>query len=113
MVAARRFVGSTLIGWGRVAVADVVVLLVSEVVTNAVVHAGPHGPGDEVVVAVGRVGDAIRVEVADGHPGLPVVGDGAVGGLSGRGCLLVDALASAWGVTANGSGKVVWFEVRA
>jgi NAD+ kinase len=47
---ARRFVGSRLEEWGMPKAVDVAVLLTSEVVTNAVVHAGPHGDGDEVVV---------------------------------------------------------------
>jgi hypothetical protein len=111
--AARQFVESELIRWGRGNVADVVVLLVSEVVTNVVVHAGPHGPSEKMVVAASVVGDAVRVEVTDRHPGFPVVGDGTVDALSGRGMVLLDALASAWGVLPIHSGKLVWFEVRA
>jgi anti-sigma regulatory factor (Ser/Thr protein kinase) len=89
-----------------------VVLLTSEVVSNVILHAGPHGPGTEVVVALSRTAERIRVEVADGHPGFPKVGDDAVDKVSGRGLLILDALADAWGVTPDGSGKVVWFEVQ-
>ncbi len=90
------------------------VLLTSEVVTNVVLHAGPHRPTDEVVLCVGLTEDRVRVEVTDQHPGIPRIG-AAVGsdGLSGRGVLLMDVLASAWGVVPNGRGKVVWFEVQA
>jgi hypothetical protein len=53
------------------------------------------------------------VEVGDSHARFPILGDGAVDKLSGRGLLLLDALADSWGVTPDGSGKVVWFEVLA
>ena len=111
--AARRFVGSSLVDWNRPQEVDVVVLLTSEVVTNAILHAGPHGPGAEVVVALSRTGDVVRVEVADGHPGIPVVGDGDLDRPCGRGLVLLDALAKTWGVTTANSGKGVWFEVQA
>lgn len=88
-------------------------LLASEVATNVVQHAGPHFAGSEMVVVVSTTVGGVRVEVADGHPGVPVVGDGSLDGLSGRGVLLLDALASAWGVIPDSPGKVVWFEVSA
>ena len=109
---ARRFVLSALSGWSQEAT-DVVVLLTSEVVTNVIRHAGPHLPGEHVLVGVARTADGVRVEVADGHPGMPVVGPGGLDQLSGRGLLCLDAWASAWGVVPNDSGKVVWFEVAA
>ena len=88
-------------------------LLTSEVMTNAVVHAGAHRPGDEVKVSLTRTDGLVRVEVTDGHPGVPVAGDGARHNLGGRGTLLLDVLSSAWGVSPTGSGKAVWFELRA
>lgn len=110
---ARRFVGSRLKGWGMPGAVDIAILLTSEVVTNAVVHAGPHSEEDEVVIGVDRSVGRVRVEVTDGHQGTPVRGDGAVDRESGRGLLLLDALSSAWGVTRCDAGKVVWFEVDA
>ena len=90
------------------------VLLTSEVVTNAVLHAGPHRPTDEVVLCVVLTDDRVRVEVTDQHPGTPRINTSAGSdGLSGRGILLLDILASAWGVVPSGRGKVVWFEVQA
>jgi anti-sigma regulatory factor (Ser/Thr protein kinase) len=109
---ARRFVRASLVDWEGAAVIDVVVLLTSEVVSNVILHAGPHGPGSEVVVALRRTGNRIRIEVADGHPGFPAIGDGALDQISGRGLLILDALADVWGVTPEGDGKVVWFEVE-
>ena len=62
---------------------------------------------------VSLVGHTVRVEVADGNAEVPVLGAGPIDRLSGWGLPLVDALASGWRVTPDGSGKVVWFEVRA
>lgn len=109
---ARRFVGSTLGTWGETGAVDVVVLLTSEVVTNAVLHAGPHHAGEEMVMELVWDEDVIRVEVKD-HAGRLPVARHIPGALGGRGLPILDALASAWGVTPCHSGKVVWFEVQA
>lgn len=84
---------------------------VSELVTNAVIHAGPYSRGEDVAVDVECSAGVVRVAVTDCGGGTVVRGDGATDGLSGRGLLLVDALADSWGVTEYGSGRVVWFEV--
>jgi anti-sigma regulatory factor (Ser/Thr protein kinase) len=110
--AARRFVRSSLVDWDRAAVVDVVELLTSEVVSNVIRHAGPHGPGTEVVVDLRREAGRIRIEVPDSHPGFPAIGNGSLDKTSGRGLLLLDALADAWGVRPERPGKVVWFEVQ-
>jgi anti-sigma regulatory factor (Ser/Thr protein kinase) len=83
-----------------------VTLLVSEVVTNAIVHAGT-----EVEVSVGLTPDAVRIEVTDKESVLPTPRDATDEETSGRGLALLEALASAWGVEAGPEGKVVWFEV--
>lgn len=92
---------------GRAAVRiEDVALVVSELVTNAVVH----GDGDitlNVVVAP----DAVRVEVEDREPGLPGPVDAAVDSESGRGLLLVSRLATHWGVRPVTAGKVVWADI--
>jgi anti-sigma regulatory factor (Ser/Thr protein kinase) len=86
-----------------------VALVVSELVTNAVVH----GDGDitlNVVVAEG----AILVEVEDREPELPGRLDPRVDAESGRGLLLVSRIAREWGVRpAAGRGKVVWADLPA
>lgn len=92
---------------------DFVVLLVSEVVTNAVIHAGPHNAGEKIGITVTYADAVARVEVTDCHPGILTMGSGDLEGLGGRGLLLLDAISHAWGVTSVGSGKTVWFEVRA
>ncbi|WP_254711576.1 ATP-binding protein [Streptomyces sp. TRM64462] len=87
--------------------ADTAELLTSELVTNALIHT-EHG----AVVTALLGPSTLRVEVRDfvaelPDPYTPVTDDGT----HGRGLLLVQALADAWGVQAQGVGKVVWFEL--
>ena len=87
---------------------EAVLLLTSELVTNAVHHgAGP------VAVHVAWGGGAVRVEVEDQSPGWPVVQAIDREALNGRGLILVDGLSSGWGVLAGGTGKTVWFTLDA
>lgn len=85
---------------------DEVALAVSEVVTNAVVHAGSHVGLRAFVTSTG-----VRVEVDDNSSHLPVVRRYAASAGTGRGLHLVDACVDAWGVTPTASGKTVWFEI--
>lgn len=104
---ARRFVDRVLNQWHCEELLDVVQLLVSELVTNAVVHAG-----SDVEVAVRLLTGSVRIEVVDRSPTVELSpstpGDRDE---SGRGLLLVETLASAWGVEPMERGKSVWFEV--
>ena len=86
--------------------AEHAVLLTSEVVTNAL----RHGTG-QVRVDCDADDVVVRVEVGDDDGGRPHVRRVGTDDESGRGMFLVDALASAWGVTDTAHGKVVWFEV--
>jgi anti-sigma regulatory factor (Ser/Thr protein kinase) len=96
------------------ALVEIAVLLTSEVVTNAVVHADPDALASELVVRLAVTDDVVRIEVHDDGPGAPTVGDGAADDEFGRGMVLVEHLASAWGVVPDPvGGKSVWFEVRA
>jgi anti-sigma regulatory factor (Ser/Thr protein kinase) len=84
---------------------DDVTLVVSELVTNAVVH----GTGDVTLHVVGNA-DGIRVEVGDDLPSegeLPVEESRE----TVRGLLLVSRIARHWGVRAEGAGKVVWADL--
>ncbi|MCU1595331.1 MAG: ATP-binding region ATPase domain protein [Frankiales bacterium] len=87
---------------------DTAVLLTSEVVTNAVEHAGP---GPVRLSADGRP-DRVRVEVCDDSDVQPVVRPLDEEATSGRGLSMVAALATTWGVTARHPGKAVWFELE-
>lgn len=105
--AARRFVSSVLAEWGLRAAYDAAEVLVSEVVTNAVLHARTP-----FAVTVTRSADAVRVSVSDGSPAVPQQRMYGPDSTTGRGMRLVNSLALRWGVEADGSGgKVVWFEV--
>ncbi|GGT49722.1 ATP-binding protein [Streptomyces kurssanovii] len=95
---------------GAADAADVAELLASELVTNALIHTD-HG-----AVVTATVEDArLHVEVQDFMAGLPVRDiPNADLGTGGRGLVLVERLADAWGVrTAQGVGKVIWFELHA
>jgi len=85
-----------------------VALLTSEVVTNAVLHAGT--PAEVTVRADGA---GVRVEVADGATAPPVRRLGySRTATTGRGCLLLDGMATRWGWTPLAAGKVTWFVVE-
>jgi anti-sigma regulatory factor (Ser/Thr protein kinase) len=81
-------------------------LCVSEVVTNAVLHAGT-----DVHFSVSFNGDRVRVEVGDGSPVTPVRKHYDLVAPTGRGILLIEELADGWGVEPTDTGKVVWFEL--
>ena len=93
---------------------DTLELLVSELVTNAVVHAG-LGPEDPISVHITSRVDRVRLVVSDPGPGFsrPVARSGDVLAPGGRGVAIVDALSDAWGVDVDGSGCTVWCEVAA
>jgi anti-sigma regulatory factor (Ser/Thr protein kinase) len=81
-------------------------LLTSELVTNAVLHAGTP-----LCVTLHILPGRIRVDVADGSTSLPALKDYGREAATGRGLTLFDTLASNWGVQAVEGGKIVWFEV--
>ncbi|MFJ4918252.1 SpoIIE family protein phosphatase [Streptomyces sp. NPDC088725] len=109
---ARAFVRDTLQGWGFSDVVDDAVVLTSELVTNAVIHAGTSAD-----VLCLRTEDGVRVEVADRYPEreVPMQGTGKSLGSpdreNGRGLLLCAALASRWGVEYTPTYKKVWFQL--
>jgi anti-sigma regulatory factor (Ser/Thr protein kinase) len=103
--AARRFVVRSLRAAG-VTVDDGLPVVVSELVTNSVLHASST---TQVRVHVGE--QVVRVEVHDTDPTLPVLRRPAPDTVTGRGLVLVDALSDRWGAEGNGDGKVVWFEL--
>jgi serine phosphatase RsbU (regulator of sigma subunit)/anti-sigma regulatory factor (Ser/Thr protein kinase) len=113
VAAARCFVSDTLISWGLSA-ADVrvtdAVLLVSELVTNAIVHAGTA-----VRLTCRMHGSTVEISVLDRHPARmipdPPSAADAIDRPSGRGLLLPAALSSSWGVTYAPAAKVIWFRL--
>lgn len=88
-----------------------VLLLLTELVTNAVRHSGT-GPGKPVAVVVHQWPGGVRVEVADSGPGFTWAGrPSPAEETGGWGLLLVDRLADRWGVAPSASGARVWFEI--
>jgi anti-sigma regulatory factor (Ser/Thr protein kinase) len=106
--AARRFVRDVLMSRDvPEPVVETVQLLTSEVVTNAIVHAGT-GPR----LSVSLPDRKVRVAVADQCGGRPVRRFPPPESPTGRGMVIVDELAAAWGVdVGDDGGKQVWFEV--
>jgi GAF domain-containing protein/anti-sigma regulatory factor (Ser/Thr protein kinase) len=85
---------------------DVAVLLTSELVTNAVLHAATSA---RLTVAVGP--DRVRVEVADSDGTLPQPRQADEEAIGGRGLAMVALLAARWGADRTDRGKAVWFEL--
>lgn len=90
---------------------DVLELLVSELVTNAVRH-GASDPHESILVRAGHTDGSVRVEVCDEGAGFEP-GPDPRGALEpgGNGLLLVETLASRWGVS-RGQPSCVWFETE-
>jgi anti-sigma regulatory factor (Ser/Thr protein kinase) len=82
-------------------------LLVSELVTNCLLHA--HSA---ITLSIDCSEDTLEVEVGDDGDELPIVKQPTEDSHHGRGMWLVDALAADWGITARpAGGKIVWFRL--
>lgn len=104
---ARAFVGATLREWGLDDDADVL-LAVSELVTNALLHARTP-----MTVRVTSEGDGVvLIAVTDGSVVPPRGRRFTVESGTGRGLRLLDSLSEEWGVETHGSGKTVWARMR-
>ncbi|MFH9013663.1 SpoIIE family protein phosphatase [Streptomyces sp. NPDC017943] len=112
VASARSFVRDTLQGWGFADIVDDAVVLTSELVTNAVVHAGTSAD-----VLCLRSDEGARIEVADRYPEreVPLQGSAVTMGSpdreGGRGLQLCAALAGRWGVEYTPTHKTVWFRL--
>jgi anti-sigma regulatory factor (Ser/Thr protein kinase) len=104
---ARAFLRSTLETWQLDGFGEVTEVLTSELVTNVVRHVG-----SPMTLRALRQPSSIRVEVEDSSSDTPFARDAKPLDETGRGLLLVAALADEWGVTQHGDhGKTVWFEI--
>jgi anti-sigma regulatory factor (Ser/Thr protein kinase) len=103
---ARRFLRATLDGWDAAGFTDNAELILTELVTNAILHAKT-----EIVIRVDLGASALRLEVADRSPRQPVARHYSAEATTGRGLSLVDALAERWGVQPEVDGKTVWAEL--
>jgi anti-sigma regulatory factor (Ser/Thr protein kinase) len=104
---ARRFIAGVLSGFGA---AEDIVLCVCELASNAVLHSCSREPGGQFTVRVSvSPAGRIRAEVVDrGGPWQP---GPAPDEEHGRGLLIVDALATRWGVTGSEAGRSAWLEL--
>ncbi|WP_149179138.1 SpoIIE family protein phosphatase [Streptomyces sp. TRM49041] len=105
---ARHMIGAAVRAWAGRDRADEIELAADELITNALLHTD----GGAIVTLRMLTGPErrLRVEVEDRSSALPRRRDAGEDGVSGRGLLLVDRLADAWGVESRGSGKCVWCE---
>jgi CheY-like chemotaxis protein len=107
VVAARRFLAERCAEWGCDELVEDAQLVATELVTNALVHAG-----STCVLRVGLSDDVLRLQVVDLGPGMPDPQSADQGDEHGRGLLLVSMLCSAWGVEMlPDGGKIVWAEM--
>ena len=103
---ARRWVTDALTGTGAEVLVPDAELVVSELVTNALLHAGPP-----VTLRVHVTPTTVRIEVGDTSRVTPVRALARADAMTGRGLALVAALARDWGVEPTAEGKVVWCEL--
>lgn len=106
VMVARRFVRDRLTAWEATDYLDSALVVTSELVTNAVLHARTT-----LTVKVEVQGPTVRVEVYDENPRLPIMAPCPPDATSGRGLSLVAALATSWGMENRDDGKVVWAAV--
>jgi serine/threonine-protein kinase RsbW len=105
---ARGELRKTLTDWGLIQIEDAALLVLSELLTNAVCHARVS-PGREIETRYRPVSDGVRIEVHDASDERPVLRSLNGDAVSGRGLSLVDALADRWDVSdRDGPGKAVW-----
>jgi anti-sigma regulatory factor (Ser/Thr protein kinase) len=103
---ARAFLRDTLQTWKLDGFGDVTELLVTELVANVVTHVDAP-----MTLRVYREPKRVRVEIDDPSSELPEVHHPDSADEHGRGVLLVDQLADAWGAELHEGGKTVWFEL--
>ena len=104
---ARHFVRDVLLAWGLDPLVDDAQLGTSELVANAIRHAGT-----DLVLTI-RVDGVVTIAIQDGQPELrrPVIADSDFLAENGRGLHIVAAIAQDWGITTAANGKVVWFNL--
>jgi anti-sigma regulatory factor (Ser/Thr protein kinase) len=105
--AARRFVERVLRLWGEDDLLVDASLVISELATNAVEHAG-----SPFRVRLHRIGEIVRISIEDVGPARPQLRVAAPDDFGGRGVAIVRELAQLWGCDSLPDGKIVWAELR-
>jgi anti-sigma regulatory factor (Ser/Thr protein kinase) len=107
--AARRVVSALLPAWELEDLTDDAMLVVSELVSNAVQHA----PGtDSFELELVRRTNGLRIALADGTSVQPIISELTDDHPDGRGLVIVAALASRWGSEEHHGGKRVWVDIE-
>jgi len=104
--AARRLARQLLGGWGLEDLEWTVTQVVSELATNAVIHART-----DFAVTISASGPGVRIEVRDQSPKRPLPRLYDTEATTGRGLRLVAQMSRAWGVEQHSGGKTVWAEI--
>jgi anti-sigma regulatory factor (Ser/Thr protein kinase) len=104
----RQFVRQVLDDWGIATGMSrhAMIFLASELASNAVEHAG-----NGFSVSIRRSADLAHVEVCDADATLPTLREPSLESERGRGLMIMDRVACAWGAEPAARGKVVWFEL--
>ena len=105
---ARRATRDALTAWRVAHLEETALLVVSELVTNAVLHA--RAGASAIALRLETSGDRLRIEIHDGDPCGPDPRTPTPLDESGFGLLLVEAMADKWGVLQTSTGKAVWAE---
>jgi anti-sigma regulatory factor (Ser/Thr protein kinase) len=106
--ATRQFVAETLESWNLHHYLEDASIVVSELATNAVIHA--HS---DFTVSLSSNGGSLRVSVRDSSHVVPVLRSPLPTTVSGRGLVLVTAIATRWGTQLVDDGKLIWAEIGA
>lgn len=104
---ARAFVKDALESWGHASLTSDATLVVSELISNAVIHA--HSSASLTLL---NLDDGIQIRVEDDEPTPPEIRWINEESTGGRGLHIVDALSDDWGVEASPPGKIVWLDIR-
>jgi anti-sigma regulatory factor (Ser/Thr protein kinase) len=87
---------------------DAIILMISELITNALRHGSPPA-----TISVNTEGRRVRVAVSDHSPEVPHVLPMEPTRVGGNGMRIIDSLSNTWGYEPVDGGKAVWFEVVA
>jgi anti-sigma regulatory factor (Ser/Thr protein kinase) len=104
--AARQYLTETLRSWELDGLIDDAALVVSELATNAVIHAE-----SDFAVGLSRHRDGVRIDVSDASPNAPLLPRGGDPVVGGRGLRVVASLSTNWGHRLIDGGKLVWAEL--
>jgi len=105
---ARRFVSEVLREWNVGELTDSANLIVTELATNAMLHARSG-----FTVSMAQTGSVVRIAVGDTASAVPQRARGGAAALVGRGIPIIEALAARWGHLALEEGKLVWADLSA